>query len=148
MRGTSGAKKLRNADFGFRIEERGSRIRLVLAILAGFVATAWLSGCMEFSHFGQVSDREGAFSINDVKIEQQRPGGAWRVLGTTDGKGKWNIFKAQIKDGGKIRISKPGYDTIVMYENEFLQQTNILLTPTEASRFGDEFLQRRGSQGD
>jgi len=101
---------------------------------------------MEFSHFGQISDREGAFSINDVKIEQQKPGGGWRVLGTTDGKGKWNIFKAQIKDGGRIRLSKPGYETLVMYENEFLQQNNIILTPTGESRFGDEYLKGHGQE--
>lgn len=123
-----------------RNRERQTRIRLAFAIVAGLAATGWLAGCTEFSHFGQISDRESAFSINDVKIEQQKPGGAWKVIGYTDGKGKWNIFKMHIGGGGKIRFSKPGYETLVMYESEFLQQTNILMTPTGESRFGDEYL--------
>ena len=133
MRGTSEVKRIRN-------EERGSRIRLAFAIVAGLGAAAWLSGCSEFSHFGQISDRESAFSVNDVKIEQQKPGGEWKTIGYTDGKGKWNIFKVNIGGGGKVRFSKPGYETLVMYESEFLQQNNILMSPTGESRFGDEYL--------
>ena len=142
MRGTSEAKSMRNAECGMRSEERQTRIRLAIAIVGGLAVTMWLAGCTEFSHFGQISDRESAFSINDVKIEQQKPGGAWKTIGYTDGKGKWNIFKVKIGGGGKIRFTKPGYDTLVMYENEFLQQTNILMTPTGESRFGDEYLRK------
>ena len=120
--------------------ERGLRLRLAAAILSGFVVTAWLSGCTEFSHFGQVSDREGAFAVNDVRIEQQESGGRWRTLGVTDGKGKWNIFKVQIKGGGRVRLSKPGYQTLILNESEFLQQDNIVMSPTGDSRFGDEYL--------
>ncbi len=128
--------------------ERGSRIRLGMAIFSGFLVTAWLSGCMEFSHFGQVSDREGAFSVNNVKIEQHGPEGGWRVIGYTDGKGKWNIFKINIKGGGRIRLSKPGYQTLILNESEFLQQDNIVMSPTGDSRFGDEYLKGQGQDRD
>lgn len=88
---------------------------------------------------GQVSDREGAFAVNDVKIEQVRTGGKWKYLGNTDGTGRWWIIKEMIKGGGNVRLSKPGYHTVVMSESEFLQQINILMVPTEVrgSEFGD-----------
>lgn len=141
MRGTSEARTL-------WYEERGARVRLAMAIIGGFFATAWLSGCMEFSHFGQVSDREGAFAVNNVKIEQHGPEGGWRVIGHTDGKGKWNIFKTNIKGGGRIRLSKPGYQTLILNESEFLQQDNIVMSPVGDSRFGDEYLKGHGQDRD
>jgi hypothetical protein len=118
----------------------GHRLHGAIILMAGITTTVGLVGCMEFSHFGQVSDREGAFAVNDVKIEQQEAGGRWRTIGETDGKGKWNILKMQIKGGGRIRMSKPGYQTLILNESEFLQQDNIVMSPTGDSRFGDEYL--------
>jgi hypothetical protein len=143
MRGTSEAKGIRKSECGSRNGESRSRFRIALAIFVGFTLTAWLAGCTEFSHFGQISDRESAFSINDVKIEQQKPGGAWKTIGYTDGKGKWNIFKVNIGGGGKVRFSKPGYETLVMYESEFLQQNNILMRATGETQYGDEYLREQ-----
>jgi hypothetical protein len=91
------------------------------------------AGCVEFSHFGQVSDRDSAWAVNNVKIEQQQSDGGWKQIGVTDGKGKFNIFKTQISGGGRIRLSKPGYQTVIMGEPDFLQQVNIVLVPSEGS---------------
>jgi hypothetical protein len=97
------------------------------------------SGCTEFSHFGAVYDREASGSINGVIIEQQRPGGAWARIGETDGKGAWNIFKHKISGGLPIRLRKPGYETVVMNENEFLQQSQILMTPSAEGQPGQAY---------
>lgn len=81
---------------------------------------------------GQISDREGAFSINNVRIEQSQPDGSWKQLGSSDGNGRWWIIKEKLKGGGNVRLSKPGYYPVVMSEAEFLQQVNVLMTPTES----------------
>lgn len=85
------------------------------------------AGCTEFVHWGHVSDREGSWGINDVTISQQQPDSRWKVIGGSDGKGRWEVFKSKIEGGGKIKISKQGYDTIVMSESEFLQSHTILM---------------------
>ena len=87
---------------------------------------------------GQVSDREGAFCIGGVKIEQSQSDGSWNQLGTTDGNGRWWIIKEKMKGGGKVRMSKQGYYPIVMSDSEFLQQVNLVMTPTDnAGGFGE-----------
>ena len=106
-------------------------------------ACLWLAplllfgGCSELVHFGQVSDRDSAWEIGDVKIEQQHNDGTWQQLGRTDGKGRFSILKSEIRGGGRIRISKPGYHTVVMAENEFLQQNNILIVPSDTQNSSD-----------
>ncbi len=82
-------------------------------------------------HWGHICDREGAFAVDGVEIAQRQPGGSWKVLGRTDGKGRWEIFKHQISGGGQIRISKPGYATVFLSESEFRQQTQIVLEATD-----------------
>jgi len=85
---------------------------------------------------GQISDREGAFSINNVKIEQQQTNGSWKHLGDTDGNGRWWIIKEWIKGGGQVRLSKPGYYAITMSESEFLQQVNIVMMSSGSRQGG------------
>lgn len=115
------------------------RIRLIaIATCLGLT-----TGCVEFSHFGQISNRESSASVNDVKIEQQQDGGGWKTIGRTDGKGAWNIFKAQIQPGKRIRLSKPEYETMVLEENDFLSQNVILMTPTNEMDPGGEYLRTR-----
>jgi hypothetical protein len=87
---------------------------------------------------GQVSDRESAFAINDARIEQQTPDGGWRLLGRTDGGGRWWIMKDKIQDGGPIRITKPGYFAIRMSESEFLQSMNLIMIPTGGAGVSDD----------
>jgi hypothetical protein len=94
---------------------------VVLIVLGG--------GCQELVHMGQISDRESTGSICGAAIEQQQPDGTWKRLGETDGNGKWWILKDKVKGGGKIRISKPGYYPVLLHENEFMQESNILLVP-------------------
>ena len=93
----------------------------------------FFAGCQELVHMGQVSDREGAFSIGGVKIEQIQSDGSWKYLGTTDGNGRWWILKEKMKGGGKIRLSKQGYHSVIMSDAEFLQQVNLVLMPTGSS---------------
>jgi hypothetical protein len=124
MRGTSEVSEYRT--------KAGIALRLALPLWPA-LAAAWLSGCTEFSHFGQISDRESAFSVNDVKIEQQKPGGAWKTLGYTDGKGKWNIFRMHIGGGGKVRFSKPGYATFQRSKVMTTNQSNDLNVSLERS---------------
>ena len=81
---------------------------------------------------GQISDREFAHAVEGVKIEQQKDDGDWRKLGETDGSGKWWILKGAIKGGGRIRLSKPGYFTQTLGENEFLQGNSFIMVPTSA----------------
>ncbi|MBX3396209.1 MAG: hypothetical protein KF841_12670 [Phycisphaerae bacterium] len=101
-----------------------------LVVLAmGLLST----GCVEFNHFGQISDRQGTWPVNDVVISQQQSDGSWKRIGNSDGKGKWNILKANIKGGGRIKLEKPGYYTLNMSESEFLQQNNILLEASDDS---------------
>lgn len=108
--------------------------RQIFLIASMCMASACAVGCSEFSHFGQVSDRETSSSVNNVLIEQKRSG-AWKRIGHTDGKGAWNIFKHEIHGGGQIRLSKPGYRPLVMEESEFLSQSVILLAPTQDADF-------------
>ncbi len=116
---------------------RASRAGLTISLLSACVL---FSGCVEFAHFGQVMDRESSGSVNDVKIEQQRQGGGWETLGHTDGKGRWNILKYKISGGGRVRLSKRGYRTVIMPESDFLQQNNILLMPDQTNGLSEEFL--------
>ena len=99
--------------------------------IAAVVALSALAGCMEFVHFGQISDREAAWSVGDVKIEQQLGDGSWKQLGRSDGRGRFSVLKNEIKGGGRVRLSKPGYHTITMSEGEFLMQNNLLMNPSE-----------------
>lgn len=104
---------------------------------ASFAGLVSFTGCTEFSHFGQVSDRQGTFPVNDVVISQQQNDGSWKRIGNTDGKGKWNILKAQISGGGRVRMEKQGYHTLTMSESEFLQQNNILMQASDTSFHGE-----------
>lgn len=125
---------------GKRSDDLNRRIPGILASIV--VASAFLSwpGCVEFSHFGQINNRETSASVNGVTIEQQQDGGDWKVIGRTDGKGAWNIFKAKIQPGKRVRLSKPGYETMVMEESDFLSQNVIMLTPSNVSTFGGEYM--------
>ena len=108
----------------------------VFALLG--LSLAISAGCQELVHMGQISDREGAFCIGGVKIEQFQADGSWAQLGVTDGNGRWWILKEKMRGGGKIRMSKPGYYPIVMSDSEFLQQVNLVMTPTDtAGGFGE-----------
>lgn len=93
--------------------------------------------CTEFVHWGHISDRENSWGINAVEIAQKQPEGNWKVIGSSDGKGRWEVYKNRIEGGGKIRVSKRGYYTIEMSEAEFLQKHVILMQATEGSDFGD-----------
>ena len=117
-------RRLRRASFG-------------LLCTLSLVIFAAAPGCTEYAHFGQVSDREGSFPVNGVTISQQNNDGTWREVGTTDGKGRWNILKAKIKGGGRIRLQKSGYHSLVVGESDFLQQHNILLESSDSGNFGD-----------
>jgi len=85
---------------------------------------------------GQISDREGGFAVNDVRIEQQQPDGSWKVLDKTDGNGRWWIMKDEISGGGRIRIAKNGYITRVMREAEFLQEHNLVIPADSEGGWG------------
>lgn len=100
----------------------------------GLAILPWilLPGCAELVHEGQVSDREMATTVNDVRIEQQLAEGGWKLLGHTDGRGRWWILKDKISGAGKIRLSKPGYHPVILSESEFLQSTNLLILPDDA----------------
>ncbi|MCB9852995.1 MAG: hypothetical protein H6819_07860 [Phycisphaerales bacterium] len=88
------------------------------------------TACTEFVHWGHISDRENSWGINGVEIAQKQPSGKWEIIGGSDGKGRWEVFKNRIKGGGTIRVSKPGYYTIEMSEAEFLQKHVILMQST------------------
>jgi hypothetical protein len=111
--------------------------RLTMAALS-FGLFFVLPGCSELVHEGQISDRESAFCIGDVRIEQQSEDGGWRLLCKTDGNGRWWILKDSIKGGGTIRISKTGYYPIMQSENEFLQSINLLMIPTGGAGAGED----------
>ena len=88
-----------------------------------------LGGCSEFTHMGRMSDREYSTPVAGVKIEQQQEDGSWKNLGETDGSGKWFIMKSQYKGGGRIRLSKKGYGTQIMSDNEFMQASSMMMAP-------------------
>lgn len=127
MRSTSGP------DRTFRFHRRKSGV-------AAFAATLLVgaAGCSEFSHFGQISNRQTSAPVNDVRIEQRQPDGRWKSIGRTDGKGAWNIFKHEIHGSGLIRLSKPGFAPMVMEESDFLSQNVILLQPAGDHGIGDD----------
>ena len=107
--------------------------RRPIAVFTVALAAMFAVGCQEWVHMGQVSDRDGAFSIRDARIDQIDSDGSWRTLGATDGNGRWWIMKERIKGGGRIRITKAGYHTVYMTESEFLQQVNLLMIPESDS---------------
>ncbi len=115
----------------------GLKRRPWAVLLAAVVPAIHLfsSGCTEFSHFGQISDRESTRAIYGVLISQHQSDGTWKRVGETDGTGRWNIFKRRISGGGDIRLSKPGYQTKMMLESTFLQEHNILMQATGESSY-------------
>ena len=84
---------------------------------AGIMLLGLVGGCQELVHMGQISDRESSWRVIGAMIEQQQADGSWKTLGETDGGGRWWIMKDQIRGGGRIRISKPGYYTRTMGES-------------------------------
>lgn len=106
------------------------RPQLVRAALCALMVIM-LSGCSEFTHMGRMNDREYSTPVAGVLIEQQQEDGSWKKLGETDGSGKWFIMKSQYQGGGRIRLSKKGYGTQIMTDNEFMQSATMLMTPNE-----------------
>ena len=108
-------------------------------LLAGLIPAFHLfsSGCTEFSHFVQISDRESTRPVYGVVISQHQADGAWKRVGQTDGTGRWNIFKSRISGGGDIRLSKPGYRTKMMLESTFLQEHNVLMQATAQGSYDE-----------
>ncbi len=84
-------------------------------------------GCTEFVHWGHVSDRDNTWGVGNVEIAQQQSDGGWRVIGGSDGKGRYEVFKSRVEGGGKIRMRKTGYYDVVMEEAEFLQTHQVLM---------------------
>ena len=109
-----------------------SSCRLAGAFSACVLLAVFLGGCAEFVHMGRMSDREYSSAVAGVKIEQQQEDGTWKKLGETDGSGKWWILKSDYKGGGKIRLSKKGYGTQIMTDNEFMQASSMLMAPDNA----------------
>ena len=125
-----------------RIYRQGWLFAFVL--LAAALSSA---GCVEFVHWGHISDREGTWGIGGVEISQKQADGTWKTIGKSDGKGKWEVFKNTVSGGGKIRLRKPGYYTITMPESEFMQQHLILMQATGEAGYGeqsDPIMWRRG----
>jgi len=87
---------------------------------------------------GQLSDQEAAFSIGNAKIEQQQEDGSWKLLGNTDGNGRWWIMKKEVRSGGRIRITKPGYHPLHLQESKFLQEYNLLMIPSDYMGSGED----------
>lgn len=78
---------------------------------------------------GHLSDREAGFAVGNARIEQQQEDGSWKLLGKTDGNGKWWIMKETVRSDCRIRITKSGYYPLYMGESEFLQEYNLLMIP-------------------
>ncbi|MFQ5411551.1 MAG: hypothetical protein ACE5EC_04615 [Phycisphaerae bacterium] len=131
MRNTSARK--RRAPFSDRPALRALRRSRIRCLAAG-AALALLGGCVEFVHWGHISDQDGTWGIGGVSISQQQPDGSWTHIGGTDGKGRWEVFKHKVSGGGRIRLRKRGYYTRLFSESEFLQRHMILM---KASREGD-----------
>jgi len=93
--------------------------------------------CTEFVHWGHISDRENSWGINGVEIAQKQDDGSWKVIGSSDGHGRWEVFKDRIKGGGTIRVSKKGYYSVEMTEAEFLQKHVILMQESGGSDYGE-----------
>lgn len=111
-------------------------VRLGLGTLLAVIPLSQ-TACVEFVHWGHISDRENTWGINAVTIEQKQADGSWRQIGETDGKGRWEVFKKDVKGGGTIRIRKGGYYTIEMPEAEFLQKHMILMQETGSGELGE-----------
>lgn len=111
-----------------------SKGRWIIRGAACAVFAVLIGGCAEFAHMGRMNDREYATAVAGVQIEQQQEDGTWKKLGETDGSGKWFILKSQYKGGGRIRLSKKGYGTQVMTDNEFIQASNMLMAPNNADQ--------------
>ena len=111
-------------------------LRLVFVLLLAAIPATQLA-CVEFVHWGHISDRENTWGINGVQIEQKQPDGSWRKIGETDGKGRWEVFKKDVHGGGTIRVSKRGYYTIEMTEAEFMQKNMILMQETGSGDVGE-----------
>jgi hypothetical protein len=114
------------------------------------LAVAWLvvplGACQELVHMGQISDRESGFAIGNARIRQQQEDRSWKLLGKTDGNGRWWIMKEDLRSGGLIGISKPGYLSLSVSESEFLQEHNLLMIPTGRMSPGDGAGLRFGDQ--
>jgi hypothetical protein len=110
-----------------------ARARFVLPkLLLGFAGCciALSGGCSEFVLEGIVSDRHSGRPIPGVQIDQNRAE-SWKNLGETDGKGRYWIMKSDVKGGGRVRLSKPGYHFTEMREGDFLTGQSFLLIPKE-----------------
>jgi len=105
----------------------GHKRRAILLAGVVLLLNSFPSGCTEFSHFGQITDRESTQAIHGVIISQQQADGTWKRVGQTDGTGRWNIFKSQISGGGDVRLRKRGYRTQTMLESTFLQEHLVLM---------------------
>lgn len=116
---------------------RSTSVPRALAVLILGLVAPHLVGCVEFSHFARVSDREGTWAVGGVEIFQKKSDGRWKLLGKSDGNGKINIFKHTISGGGRIRLSKPGYRTKYYSESEFLQTHLVLMQSTDDSWYGE-----------
>ncbi len=116
--------------------KRYTRTSRTAAFFLVVVLVGLTAACAELAKFGQLSDREGAFSIGNAKIEQQQDDDSWKQLGKTDGHGRIWILKKDIDSGGRIRITKSGYYPLVMEEGEFLQDDNLLMTPSGGGDWG------------
>jgi hypothetical protein len=106
-------------------------------VLFGVIGLTLTTGCTEFSHFGHINDLDGN-SIHSVEIHQQGSEGEWRLVGRSDGKGKMNIFKSKFSGGGKVRLRKRGYRTILMSESRFFKSPMIIMPETGDGDYGRE----------
>jgi len=125
------------------VEARGARTyhrrwaAWLLVVLFGVIGLTLTTGCTEFSHFGHINDLYGN-SIHAVEIHQQGSDGEWRFVAHSDGKGKMNIFKSKFSGGGKVRLRKRGYRTILMSESRFFKSPMIIMPETGDSDYGRE----------
>jgi len=134
MRNTSGIEPVECRKGRPRRYRAIGRALVILIITATVVFQA---GCVELVHWGHISDRDNSWAVNAVTISQHQPDGTWQRIGTSDGKGRWEVFKENIKGGGNIKVDKEGYYTIVMPESEFLQSHVILMQAKGGEDFGD-----------
>ncbi len=144
MRSTSGAEASHGSvwhgrlAFGLTgeapVPHRCTRAWILVSLLGGIGLTL-TTGCTEFSHFGGISDQDGN-SIHGVEIHQQGAESEWRLVGHSDGKGNLNIFKSKFSGGGKVRLRKRGYRTILMSESRFFKSPMIIMPETGDSDYG------------
>lgn len=112
----------------------GLRVSVLVFLVLGLTPTA----CVEFSYFGHVRDSGSTLAVGGVEISQQQPNGSWKLLARSDGKGKLNIFRSKFGGGGRVRLRKPGYRTLMLLESEFLQETQFLMKRTGDIGYGEE----------